>query len=424
LQSHFAVATLDQVEDRSIESEDAKQPSATAGPRANVNRRGFGLKGEIRETLVSDYHSELVEKIKSQGNTLNIGRLTFRLAEEFGFCYGVDFALNLAYETRRQFPDRRIFLTNEIIHNPRVNSRLSEMGIEFIDSTTDNTDRFSNVNADDVVLIPAFGAPIGEYQALQQKGCLVVDTTCGSVIAVWKRVEKYSKEGFTAIIHGKHVHEETRATSSQTGKYESGTYLIVYDKEEAAYVCRYIVEGGDRDDFLKRFADACPAGFDPDRDLARVGLANQTTMLSSESLEIAEMFRQAIEQRYGAQAVADRYRHFDTICSATQDRQDAVSKLVLEDVDLMIVIGGYNSSNTGHLAEISAHHMPAFHINESNCILSASQIRHKPIGALEEVVTEGWLPAGHITIGVTAGASTPDRIVGEVIDRIVNCCFE
>lgn len=420
MQSHFAVVTLDQVED----TENTKQTSASAGSRANVNRRGFGLKGEIRETLVSDYHSNLVEKIKSQGHTLNIGRLTFRLAEEFGFCYGVDFALNLAYETHLQFPDRRIFLTNEIIHNPRVNSRLSEMGIEFIDSSTDNTNRFSDVTADDIVLIPAFGAPIGEYQALQQKGCLVVDTTCGSVIAVWKRVEKYAKEGFTAIIHGKHVHEETRATSSQTGKYESGTYLIVYDKEEAAYVCRYIVEGGDRDDFLKRFADACPAGFDPDRDLTRVGLANQTTMLSSESLEIAEMFRHAIEQKYGAQAVADRFRHFDTICTATQDRQDAVSKLVLEDVDLMIVIGGYNSSNTGHLAEISIQHMPAFHINESSCILSASQIRHKPVGEKEEIVTEGWMPAGHVTIGVTAGASTPDRIVGEVIDRIVNYCFE
>ena len=411
------------MEDRSIELKDAKHAGDAVSPRANVVRRGFGLKGEIRETLIKDYHSAIVEKVKSLGHTLTVGRLTFRLAEEFGFCYGVDFALNLAYETRRQFPDRRIFLTNEIIHNPRVNSRLSDMGIEFIDCSTDNEERFARVTADDIVMIPAFGAPVAEYQALQQKGCLVVDTTCGSVIAVWKRVEKYAREGFTAIIHGKHVHEETRATSSQTGKYESGTYLIVYDKQEAAYVCRYIVEGGDRAEFLRRFADAIPAGFDPDSDLARIGLANQTTMLSSESLEIADMFREAIEQRYGEREVADRFRHFDTICSATQDRQDAVIKLVQEDVDLMIIIGGYNSSNTGHLAEISALHKPAFHINESACILSASSIRHKPVGALEEVVTEGWLPEGEVTIGVTAGASTPDRIVGEVIDRIVNCCM-
>jgi 4-hydroxy-3-methylbut-2-enyl diphosphate reductase len=420
----MAVVTLDEVEERSLETENRELAGEAIPPRSNVVRRGFGLKAEIRETLISDYHSDLVEKIKSQGHTLTIGRLTFRLAEEFGFCYGVDFALNLAYETRKQFPDRRIFLTNEIIHNPRVNSRLSEMGIEFIDASADNPDRFTGVTADDIVMIPAFGAPVGEYDALQKKGCLVVDTTCGSVIAVWKRVEKYSKEGFTAIIHGKHVHEETQATSSQTSKYESGTYLIVYDKQEAAYVCRYIVEGGDKEEFLRRFADACPAGFDPDRDLARVGLANQTTMLSSESLEIAEMVRQAIEQRYGADAVADRYRHFDTICSATQDRQDAVIKLVQQEIDLMIIIGGYNSSNTGHLAEISALTKPAFHINESGCILSASRIRHKPIGELDEVVTDGWLPEGEVTIGVTAGASTPDRIVGEVIDRIVNCCFE
>jgi 4-hydroxy-3-methylbut-2-enyl diphosphate reductase len=420
----MAVATLDEVEERSLETDNREQMGEAIAPRSNVVRRGFGLKAEIRETLISDYHSDLVEKIKSKGHTLTIGRLTFRLAEEFGFCYGVDFALNLAYETRKQFPDRRIFLTNEIIHNPRVNSRLSEMGIEFIDSDADNPDRFAGVTADDIVMIPAFGAPVGEYQALQKKGCLVVDTTCGSVIAVWKRVEKYSKEGFTAIIHGKHVHEETQATSSQTSKYESGTYLIVYDKEEAAYVCRYIIEGGDKDEFLRRFADACPAGFDPDRDLAHVGLANQTTMLSSESLEIAEMFREAIEQRYGADAVADRFRHFDTICSATQDRQDAVIKLVQQNIDLMIIIGGYNSSNTGHLAEISTLHKPAFHINESGCILSASRIRHKPIGESEEVVTEGWLPEGEVTIGVTAGASTPDRIVGEVIDRIVNYCFK
>ena len=411
------------MEDLSIEAENAKHAGESTAPRANVVRRGFGLKSEIRETLINDYHSAIVEKIKSQGHTLTVDRLTFRLAEEFGFCYGVDFALNLAYETRRKFPDRRIFLTNEIIHNPRVNSRLGDMGIEFIDASPDNEDRFSRVTADDIVMIPAFGAPVAEYQALQQKGCLVVDTTCGSVIAVWKRVEKYAKEGFTAIIHGKHVHEETQATSSQTEKYESGTYLIVYDKQEAAYVCRYIVEGGDRAEFIKRFADACPSGFDPDRDLGHIGLANQTTMLSSESLEIAEMFREAIEQKYGAGGVVDRFRHFDTICSATQDRQDAVIKLVQEDVDLMIIIGGYNSSNTGHLAEISALHMPAFHINESACILSASSIRHKPIGGLEEVLTESWLPEGNVTIGVTAGASTPDRIVGEVIDRIVNFCM-
>jgi 4-hydroxy-3-methylbut-2-enyl diphosphate reductase len=399
-----------------------EQKKAPEDPRRNVVRKGFGLKNEIRESIVSDYHSDLVNRIKSGGNSLTVGRLTFRLADEFGFCYGVDFALNLAYETRRKFPDKRIFLTNEIIHNPRVNSRLSEMGIEFIDCSSSNPDRFSNIAADDIVMVPAFGAPVGEYRDLQEKGCMVVDTTCGSVVAVWKRVDRYASEGFTSIIHGKHLHEETRATSSQATKYQGGKYLIVLDKEEAGYVCKYIMEGGDRVNFMQKFGEACSVDFDPDTDLRRVGLANQTTMLSSESLEIADMFREAIERRYGNAAVAEQFRHFDTICTATQDRQDAVNKLVREDIDLMIVIGGYNSSNTTHLYEISHLHKSAYHISDPSCIVSASQIRHKLLGEDSETFTAGWLPDGDVTLGITAGASTPDRIVGEVIDRIVNFC--
>ncbi|HEU4389008.1 MAG TPA: 4-hydroxy-3-methylbut-2-enyl diphosphate reductase [Blastocatellia bacterium] len=388
-----------------------------------VIRRGFGLKQEIQDSLVADYHSQLVDKIKNQDHRLSVGRLTFRLAEEFGFCYGVDFALNLAYETRRKFPDRRIFLTNEIIHNPRVNSRLREMGIEFLDLSEPDGDRFSHVGPDDVVLIPAFGAPVGEYKELQDKGCLVVDTTCGSVVAVWKRVEKYAREGFTAIIHGKYAHEETRATSSQAAKYDGGKYLIVLDKDQASYVCDYIINGTDRAAFVERFEGACSPGFDPDTDLEHVGLANQTTMLSSESLEIAEMFKEAIARRYGDGRLAERFRHFDTICTATQDRQDAVNKLVQEDIDLMVVIGGYNSSNTQHLCEISTLHKPTYHIDDSRCIISASEIRHRPAGTKAEVVTRNWLKEGAVQIGLTAGASTPDRVVGEVIDRIANCAL-
>jgi len=404
-------------------SKSENQASASSDHRQNVVRKGFGLKNEIRQSLTVDYHSDLVDRIKSEGYTFTIGRLTFRLAKEFGFCYGVDFALNLAYETRKKFPDKRIFLTNEIIHNPRVNTRLKEMGIEFIDCSPANANRFAEVTGDDIVMVPAFGAPVGEYEALQKKGCMVVDTTCGSVIVVWKRVERYAREGFTAIIHGKHAHEETRATSSQTSRYEGGKYLIVLDKQEAEYVCRYITEGGDKQDFLDKFQNACSPGFDPDIDLQRVGLANQTTMLSSESLEIADMFRDAIDERYGGESVADRFRHFDTICTATQDRQDAVNDLVREDIDLMIIIGGYNSSNTNHLAEISVLHKPAYHISDSGCILSATEIRHKPVSQTAEVITSDWLPEGNVKIGITAGASTPDRLVGEAIDRISRLCL-
>lgn len=389
--------------------------------RQNVVRRGFGLKSEIRESLVTDYHSGLVENIKAQGHVMTVGRVTFQLAEEFGFCYGVDFALNLAYETRRKFPDRRIFLTNEIIHNPRVNLRLREMGIEFLDCSPANPNRFSDVTSDDIVLIPAFGAPVREYQELNDKGCLVVDTTCGSVVAVWKRVEKYAREGFTAIIHGKYLHEETRATSSQASKYEGGKYLIVLNQEEAAYVCRYIVEGGNKHEFLEKFKNACSPGFDPDTDLERVGLANQTTMLSGESLEIAEMFKMAVEKRYGNPSVSEQFRHFDTICSATQDRQDAVNKLVREHIDVMIVIGGYNSSNTTHLCEISSLYKPTYHIDDPTCVVSASRIRHKPVGSPVEIFSDDWLKDGNVKLGLTAGASTPNRVVGEVIERIAEC---
>lgn len=386
--------------------------------RQTVVRRGFGLKEEIKEFLVQDYHSQLIERIKSQGGALSCGRLTFRLAEEFGFCYGVDFALNLAYETRQKFPDRRIFLTNEIIHNPRVNTRLREMGIEFTEAANSVRDRFDQITENDIVLIPAFGAPVADYQRLQQTGCLVVDTTCGSVVAVWKRVERYAKEGFTAIIHGKYDHEETRATSSQATKYEGGQYLILLDRSEAEYVCSYIVNGGDRDEFVRRFAESASPDFDPDRDLVHVGLANQTTMLSSESLEIAEMFKAAIEQRYGRESLTERFRHFDTICTATQDRQDAVKKLVQGDVDVMIVIGGYNSSNTNHLCEIASRYKATYHIEDAHCVLSENRIRHKPVGSHDEIIADNWLPERNVAIGLTAGASTPDRVIGEVIDAI------
>lgn len=388
---------------------------------STIVRRGFGLKQEIQAPIAMDYHSALVERMKASGYQLTVGSLTFRLAQEFGFCYGVEFALNLAYETRYKFPDKRLFLISEIIHNPRVNDRLRELGIQFLKDAHGWATNFDEVTAEDVVIVPAFGAPVADLEKLRQKGCLIVDTTCGSVVAVWKRVERYARDGFTAIIHGKYDHEETRATSSQALQVPGGTYLVVADRSEAAVVCDYIVRGGDKAAFLARFAKAASPGFDPDRDLTRIGLANQTTMLSSESMEIAEMFRQAIAQRYGQDRVSEQFRSFDTICSATQNRQDAVTQLVRQQVDLMIVIGGYNSSNTNHLCEIASAHVPTYHIDEASCVISATRIRHKPIGSSHEVITEQWLPQGRVTIGMTAGASTPNRVIGEVIERVAAC---
>jgi 4-hydroxy-3-methylbut-2-enyl diphosphate reductase len=387
----------------------------------NSVRRGFGLKQEVRPLILTDYHSQLIERARLQGGILTVGRLTFRLAEEFGFCYGVDFALNLVYETRSMYPNRRIFLLSEILHSPDVNRRLREMGIELLSTIKGDVNRFAHVNSDDIVVVPAFGAMVDEYRALQEKGCLIVDTTCSSVMAVWKRVEGYARDGFTAVIHGRHDHEETRATKSRTSLYPTGRYLIVHDKEAAADICRYIVEGGDREEFRARFEQFSSPDFNPELDLRRIGLANQTTMLSDESLAIADMFSQAIVHRYGSAALAEQFRHFDTICTATQKRQDAATKLARGDVDLMLVIGGYNSSNTTHLSEISRLYKPTYHISGAACIISPTCIRSLPAGGHEEAETRNWLPEGKLTLGLTAGASTPARVIGEVIDRIVGC---
>ncbi len=382
-------------------------------------RRGFGLKGAIEGTLVADYHSQLVDRIRRQGYTLTVGDLTFKLAREFGFCYGVDRAVEYAYETRAKFPDRRIFLVGEIIHNPHVNSKLRSMAVEFLRRPEGGDFDFGAVTPEDVVILPAFGVTVKDFERLRALGCVLVDTTCGSVLNVWKRVESYAKDGFTAVIHGKHYHEETKATSSQVTKHPGGRYVVVRDMAEARGVCRYIEAGGDREEFQRRFAHAMSPGFDPDRDLVRVGVANQTTMLSNESLAIAGELRNSMAHRYGAAALPEHFRTFDTICSATQDRQDAVLKLIAEPLELMVVIGGYNSSNTTHLAAICQAKVPTYHIEDASCIdPEAGTIRFCAVGSRVEQRREGWLPDGPVAVGVTAGASTPNNKIGETIERI------
>jgi 4-hydroxy-3-methylbut-2-enyl diphosphate reductase len=381
-------------------------------------RRGFGLKEAIAPALHADYHSGLVERLKESGYRLRAGDLTFLLAREFGFCYGVDRAVEYAYETRRRFPDRVIHLTGEIIHNPHVNKRLETMGIRFLRKADGSGPGFAAVRPDDVVVLPAFGVTMDEMEILRAIGCVLVDTTCGSVLNVWKNVDRFSASGFTAVIHGKYAHEETRATASRTGQHPGGRYLVVRDRSEAGFVCDHIRRGGDREAFLARFRQACSPGFDPDRDLGRIGLANQTTMLSSDSLEIQEMIRRALADRHGEAALAERFRAFDTICSATQDRQDAVLDLLRLKPDLMVVIGGYNSSNTTHLSALAAREVPSYHIEDAACIESARRIRHRPHSAHAEILTEGWLPEGPVLVGLTAGASTPNNKIGEVVGRI------
>jgi 4-hydroxy-3-methylbut-2-enyl diphosphate reductase len=385
-------------------------------------RKGFGLKGAIEGALAADYHSRVVDAIRGAGYVLAVGDLTFRLAGEFGFCYGVDRAVEYAYETRTKFPGKRTFLVGEIIHNPHVNHKLEAMGVQFLHRPERGGGEFdfTGVTTDDVVILPAFGVTVKDFERLRGIGCVLVDTTCGSVLNVWKRVDSYARDGFTALIHGKHYHEETKATSSQVTKYPGGKYVVVRDMSEARVVCDYIEGRGTRDGLLERFGDKMSPGFDPDRDLQHVGVANQTTMLSGESLAIAAEVGKSLARRWGEEALKEHFRTFDTICSATQERQDAVLKLIAEPLDLMVVIGGYNSSNTTHLAAICQENVPTYHIEDAACIdVEDGSIRYRPVGRQHtEARREAWLPAGPLTIGVTAGASTPNNKIGETIERI------
>jgi 4-hydroxy-3-methylbut-2-enyl diphosphate reductase len=387
-----------------------------------IFRKGLELGPAVADALAASYHSPLVEQIKAADFTYRAGRLTVHLAREFGFCYGVDRAVDYAYQTRRRFPDRAVFLTGEIIHNPHVNDQLRAMGVGFLSDTPGSVDGLA---ADDVVILPAFGVTVAMLQQLERRGCTLIDTTCGSVLNVWKNVRRYADGGYTSVIHGKVWHEETQATASQAVE-RGGSYLVVFDGAEAAVVCDYIRNGGDSAAIRARFPNAVSPGFEPERDLNRVGLANQTTMLMSESLEIEQMFKGAMLDRYGAAELAGHFQAFDTICSATQDRQDAVLRLLEEQsLDLMLVIGGYNSSNTCNLARICAGSRPTFHIADPGCLVSPAEIRHRPAGTKVEVTATGWLPAqGPVVVGLTSGASTPDNLVGEAVARLAGFAAE
>jgi 4-hydroxy-3-methylbut-2-enyl diphosphate reductase len=384
-----------------------------------IFRKGLDLKDAVADTLAASYHSALVDRVKASDFTYRDGRLTVHLAREFGFCYGVDRAVDYAYQARTRFPNRDVYLTGEIIHNPHVHDELRRMGVRFL---SDRPDPFGALTPQDVVILPAFGVTMELLRRLDRQGCTLVDTTCGSVLNVWKNVRRYAESGFTSIIHGKVWHEETQATASQAVEY-GGRYLVVLNDEETATVCDYIRHRGDREAFLMRFREGASRGFDPDLHLERVGLANQTTMLMSESLGIAEAFKAAMLDRYGTGSLEAHFQSFDTICSATQDRQDAVLALLDERrLDLMIVIGGYNSSNTCNLARLCAGRRPTYHIADPSCLVSASEIRHKPVGAKTELTVRDWLPDGPVAVGLTSGASTPDNLVEAAIRQLGRCC--
>nr|WP_237743527.1 4-hydroxy-3-methylbut-2-enyl diphosphate reductase [Pleurocapsa sp. PCC 7319] len=391
---------------------DTKAFKRTLQQSENYHRRGFGHDAEVSGAMNTEYQSDLIQTIRDRNYRLQRGDVTILLAESFGFCWGVERAVAMAYETRQHFPSEKIWITNEIIHNPSVNQRLREMNVGFI-QVVDGDKDFSVVGQGDVVILPAFGASINEMQLLNDKGCKIVDTTCPWVSKVWNSVEKHKKRDYTSIIHGKYAHEETVATSSFADRY-----LVVLNLEQAEYVTNYILHGGDRQEFLTKFQNAYSEGFDPDRDLERVGIANQTTMLKSETEHIGKLLEQTMLKKYGPTELNNHFMSFNTICDATQERQDAMFDLVKEDLSLMIVIGGFNSSNTTHLQEIAVeNNIPSYHIDSVERILSRDRLEHKPLNQ-EITIAENWLPKGAINVGVTSGASTPDKVVADVIEKI------
>jgi 4-hydroxy-3-methylbut-2-enyl diphosphate reductase len=376
----------------------------------NYHRKGFGHDKEVMGVMNTEYQSQLIQEIRQNHYRLERGDVTLCLAEAFGFCWGVERAVAMAYETRQHFPNQRLWITNEIIHNPSVNERLRQMEVGFIPVEGDVKD-FSQIAQGDVVILPAFGASVTEMQILDQKGCTIVDTTCPWVSKVWNSVEKHKKSQYTSIIHGKYNHEETIATSSF-----AGIYLIVLNLDQANDVCDYILHGGDRQVFLDKFKNAHSVGFDPDRDLERLGVANQTTMLKSETEQIGKLFEKTMMKKYGPAVLNEHFMSFNTICDATQERQDAMFGLVEEKLSLMVVIGGYNSSNTTHLQEIAIERqIPSYHIDSASRIGPGNRVEHKPLGKPLEVA-EPWLPEGKIVVGITSGASTPDKVVEEVME--------
>ncbi|MFI0347669.1 MAG: 4-hydroxy-3-methylbut-2-enyl diphosphate reductase [Chthoniobacterales bacterium] len=386
----------------------------------HINLRTPEVMLKVQEKVEQHYQSSLVETIRAQGGVFSVGTIEIHLAKQFGFCYGVERAIDLAYAARQVFPNARLFLVGEIIHNPEVNAHMESLGITNIFGK-DGSASIDSLQSEDVVILPAFGAEVSMIDKIKARGCRIVDTTCGDVMSVWKRVRQNAAEEVTSIIHGKAAHEETRATASRALGKGSGHYLVLLDLVEADELCSYIKHGGDREKILKKFEGAMSDGFDPDLHLLRIGVANQTTMLRAETEEVQRRLRQAIEERDGN---SNNFRFFDTICGATQERQDALVSLMERPLDLLLVIGGYNSSNTTHLAEMGEKKLPTYFIRNQDCLQSLSEIRHYDLHQKKEITSQKpWMiksPQEPVSIGITAGASCPNNLIEEVIKRLIS----
>ncbi len=384
---------------------------------------GDGLYGDPFERYT--YTSSLIEQLRAADGRLVSGRVTVHTAKSFGFCWGVDRAVAMVRDAIVEYPGRRVWLLDQIIHNPRVNSDFKAMGVRFLRGpfADEDSDEYASgdgdLRAEDVVVIPAFSATVEDTERLAEIGCTIVDTTCPWVIKPHKRTLHYVRDGFTTVIHGLVRHEETHASASLIAS-KGGHYVIVADRDQARLVCD-VIRGHSKADELKA---ALPDGalsidFDADAHLTRIGTINQTTMLASETREIERMLKEAVADRDGEVAAGERFRELNTICRATQDNQDAVAALVAEaHLDLMIVVGGYDSSNTRNLTRVGHGHFASYHV-DGPAAIEAGTIRHRDSDRGEFVDSADWLPQGEVSIGFTAGASTPDTLLGETIARVL-----
>jgi len=405
--------TEETIETATAPTEVANGPSPKI-PR--VNLRTPAVMAAVQAQVESHYRSEVVEKLRAAGGTLSKGDVTVKLAKQFGFCYGVERAIDLAYAAAKVFTDRRLFILGEIIHNPEVNEQIRALGIKNLIGQGAEA-RVDDLTESDVVIVPAFGTDVTTLARIKEIGSDIVDTTCGDVMSVWKRVRQNAQDDMTSVIHGKAAHEETKATASRAMSNGKGHYLIVLTLEDTDYVCDYIRQGGNKEEFLKRFRGAHSNGFDPDIHLRRVGVANQTTMMRGETEEVQRRIMAAIRQRDG-DGEKKNYRFFDTICGATQERQDALKEMLDEPMDLLIVVGGYNSSNTSHLAEMGEQKLPTYFIRNASRLASRDRITHYDLHEKTEITTENWLPRRPVTIGITAGASCPNNLIEDAILRL------
>ena len=385
--------------------------------KATVNLRTPDVMAAVQAQVESHYRSDIVDRLRSSGGTLTRGGVTIRLAKQFGFCYGVERAIDLAYAAAKVFTDRRLFILGEIIHNPEVNDQIRALGIKNLIGKDKEAD-VENLTAEDVVIVPAFGTEVSTFAKIKELGCQIVDTTCGDVMSVWKRVRQNANDDVTSVIHGKASHEETKATASRATQSGRGHYLVVLTLDDTDYVCDFIRKGGDKEAFLEKFKGGYSDGFDPDLHLRRVGVANQTTMMRGETEEVQRRIEAAIRDRDGLDRARESFRFFDTICGATQERQDALSDMLKSRMDLLLVVGGYNSSNTSHLAEMGEAQLPTYFIRNASRLESRERIVHYSQHDKREIFTDHWLPAEPVIVGVTAGASCPNNLIEETILRV------